>query len=244
MSAGVFSVRDFDRIGCEDMLGDTMPARGMRLEMRPVVLFDFDGTVADTQPAIFQVVGEVLFRHGYALSHEQMLPLIGPPLEEGIQLICDIGPDEALVVASEYRLLFERTVTAAEVPLLPGMSSLLDGLRARGCRLAIATSRLEKSAVELIRMLGVTQFDAIAGRVQGVRYSKSESIAAALDMLGASPDRAVMIGDRKYDVLGAASLGIPCIGLYSGAAEPGELEDAGAVAVCHSVPEIGPLLGL
>lgn len=219
-------------------------ALGERVGARPVVLFDFDGTVADTQPAIFRVVREVLSRRGYEMSDEQLLPLIGPPLEEGIRSICDIDAAGALEVASEYRALFEATVTADEVPLLPGMGDLLDALHAEGRRLAVATSRVEASAMDLISKLGVTRFDAIAGRVPGIRYSKAESIAAALDMLGAVADDAVMIGDRKYDVLGASALGIPCVGLYSGAAEAGELEGAGAVAVCRSVDEVASFLGV
>lgn len=215
-----------------------------RVQSRDVVLFDFDGTVADTQPAIFRVVRDVLSLHGFDVSDEQLLPLIGPPLEEGIRLVCDIDADDALQVAAEYRRLFEETVAAEELSLMPGMSGFLDGLRAQGRRMAVATSRIESSALDLMAMLGVTQFDAIAGRVPGVRYSKAESIAAALEMLGADADDAVMIGDRKYDVLGAAELGIPCIGLYSGAAEHRELEDAGAVFTCRSVEEIASLFGV
>lgn len=214
------------------------------LALKPVVLFDFDGTVADTQPAIFRSVREVLSRRGYDLSDDQLRPLIGPPLEEGIRLVCDIDADGAREVAVEYRALFERTVTADEIPVFPGMRELLDALRSRGRRIAVATSRIESATKDLIAMLGVTQFHAIAGRVPGVRYSKAESISAALDLLDASPDQAVMIGDRKYDVLGAAALGIPCIGLYSGAAEAGELEGAGAVAVCRSIDELASLLGV
>lgn len=214
------------------------------LASKAVVLFDFDGTVADTQPAIFRSVREVLSRRGYDLSDDQLRPLIGPPLEEGIRLVCDIDADGAREVAVEYRALFERTVTADEIPVFPGMRELLDALRSRGRRIAVATSRIESATKDLIAMLGVTQFHAIAGRVPGVRYSKAESISAALDLLDASPDQAVMIGDRKYDVLGAASLGIPCIGLYSGAAEAGELEGAGAVAVCRSIDELASLLGV
>lgn len=214
------------------------------LASKPVVLFDFDGTVADTQPAIFRSVREVLSRRGYDLSDDQLRPLIGPPLEEGIRLVCDIDADGAREVAVEYRALFERTVTADEIPVFPGMRELLDALRSQGRRIAVATSRIESATKDLIAMLGVTQFHAIAGRVPGVRYSKTESISAALDLLDASPDQAVMIGDRKYDVLGAAALGIPCIGLYSGAAEDGELEGAGAVAVCRSIDEIASLLGV
>lgn len=167
------------------------------LASKPVVLFDFDGTVADTQTAIFRSVREVLSRRGYDLSDDQLRPLIGPPLEEGIRLVCDIDADGAREVAVEYRALFERTVTADEIPVFPGMRELLDALRSQGRRIAVATSRIESATKDLIAMLGVTQFHAIAGRVSGVRYSKTESISAALDLLDASPDQAVMIGDRK-----------------------------------------------
>lgn len=210
---------------------------------RPVVLFDFDGTIADTQPAIMRVVGKVLSSHGYELSEEQMLPLIGPPLEIGIKLVTDMGEEEVQVVAAEYRALFERTVTPADIPLFPHTADLLDALTASGKRLAVATSRVEAPTCELLKSLGVTQFAAVAGRIPGFRETKAESISAALEALGAIATDAVMVGDRMYDVRGAAELGIPCIGIYSGAAVPGELEGAGAVATCADMIEVGRVLG-
>ncbi len=53
-----------------------------------------------------------------------------------------------------------------------------------------------------------------------------------------------MVGDRMYDVTGAMELGIPCIGIYSGAAAPGEHEGAGAVAVCADMSQVGRVLGV
>ena len=188
---------------------------GLPIHERPVVLFDFDGTVADTQPAIMRAVGTVLSHHGYELSEEQMLPLIGPPLEIGIKLVTDMGEQETQVVAAEYRALFERTVTPADIPLFPHTADLLDALAALGKRLAVATSRVEAPTCKSLDSLGVTQFDAVAGRIPGFRETKAESIAAALDALGATSADAVMVGDRMYDVRGAAELGIPCIGIYS-----------------------------
>ena len=217
---------------------------GLPIHERPVVLFDFDGTVADTQPAIMRAVGTVLSNHGYELSEEQMLPLIGPPLEIGIKLVTDMGEQEAQVVAAEYRALFERTVTPADIPLFLHTADLLDALAALGKRLAVATSRVEAPTCKLLDSLGVTQFEAVAGRIPGFRETKAESIAAALDALGATSADAVMVGDRMYDVRGAAELGIPCIGIYSGAAVPGELEEAGAVAACKDMLEVGRVLGV
>lgn len=217
---------------------------GLPISERPVVLFDFDGTIADTQPAIMRTVGDVLARHGYHLTEEQMLPLIGPPLEVGIRLVTDMDEREARCVASEYRDLFNRTVTAEEVPPLPGAIELLDALLAAGRRIAVATSRIESSANDLLEMMGIAHFEVVAGRVPGVRETKAESIGAALRALGASSSDAVMVGDRMYDVTGAAEHGIPCIGLYSGAAAPGEHERAGAAATCPRLEDVGRMLGL
>ncbi len=216
---------------------------GPSLHERPIVLFDYDGTLANTQPAIMRVVGEVLGQRGYELSEEQMLPLIGPPLEVGIRMVTDMGEREAYRVAAEYRELFERTVTPADIPLFPYVPELLDVLVASGRRVAVATSRVEASTRDLLADLGVTQFEVVAGRIPGVRETKAESIAAALEALGATSVDAVMVGDRMYDVQGAAELGIPCIGIYSGAAAPGELEQAGAVAACKDMLEVGRVLG-
>lgn len=214
------------------------------LASRPVVLFDFDGTLANTQPAIMRVVSEVLARRGIFLTEVQMLPLIGPPLEDGIRMVSSVGEDEALRIAAEYRTLFAQTVTAVDIPLFPGTVELLDALAAAGKRMAVATSRLEASTIELLGGLGVSHFEAVCGRVPGVRQTKAESIAAALAALGARPEDAVMVGDRIYDVLGAAELGIPCIGVYSGAAAPGEHEEARAAAVCSDMFEVARVLGV
>ena len=51
-----------------------------------------------------------------------------------------------------------------------------------------------------------------------------------------------MVGDRKYDVTGAAVCGVPCLGVYYGYAEPGELEAAGAVTTVQTVAELSERL--
>ena len=72
---------------------------------------------------------------------------------------------------------------------------------------------------------------------------KSEVIAAALEQLQTRDvSRAVMVGDRKYDVLGAKEVGLPCIGLDSGFSEIGELEAAGAVFVVKNFAQLEKLL--
>ena len=75
-------------------------------------------------------------------------------------------------------------------------------------------------------------FDIICGsELDGTRGQKWEVIEYALSQFGIAPSEAIMVGDRKYDVIGAKKCGVPCIGVRFGYAEPGELESEGAVYV-------------
>ena len=212
---------------------------------RPVVLFDFDGTVADTGRAVMTSTRKTLAARGF--SEAQMGDLrrmIGPPLWKSFHDFYGFSREESEVVANEYRALFEE-LGPEDYPVFPGIPGLLDGLVARGRRLAVATSRLEGKAIEMVHELGLSRFEAIVGMnpPQG-RETKADSIRYALAVLGASPTDAVMIGDRYNDVEGAHAMGVPCIGIYTGAAKPGEHESAGADAVMHSVEELATAFGV
>ena len=212
---------------------------------RPVVLFDFDGTVADTGRAVMTSTRKTLAARGF--SEAQMGDLrrmIGPPLWKSFHDFYGFSREESEVVANEYRAFFEE-LGPEDYPVFPGIPELLDGLAAHGCRLAVATSRLEGKCIEMVRELGLTQFEAVVGMNphQG-RETKADSIRDALAALGADPSDAVMIGDRYNDVEGAHAMGVPCVGIYSGAAKPGEHEAAGADAVVHSVAELAAAFGV
>ena len=132
-----------------------------------------------------------------------------------------------------------------EYPVFDGIPGLLDGLAAQGKRMAVATSRMEAKCIDMVHELGLSQFEAVVGMnpPQG-RETKADSIRDALAALGACADDAVMVGDRFNDVEGAHAMGVPCIGIYSGAAAPGEHEAAGADAVVHSVAELAKLFAI
>lgn len=206
---------------------------------RPVAVFDFDGTLCNTAPVILHTAETVLGELGF--SRERMgdlTRLIGPPLVDGFRDCFGLSQDEAEKATARYRYLFD-FAAPDDYPPIPGALELLDALRGQGRRIAVATSRREESAVKLSRETGILErVDALAGLKEPERHTKAESIAAVLDMLGASADEAFMVGDRHHDVEGAAELGMPCVGVYTGAAKPGELEGAGASLVCAGLDEL------
>ena len=86
-------------------------------------------------------------------------------------------------------------------------------------------------------------FDCVIGcEYDGSRSTKAEVVTAVLAETHTPPEDALMVGDRKYDVTGAAACGVPCIGVYYGYAEPGELEAAGAAATVQTVAELSERL--
>ena len=85
-------------------------------------------------------------------------------------------------------------------------------------------------------------FDAVIAQTDPARADKASLISDALAALGCSPEAAVMVGDRNYDVEGARANDVPCVGVLFGTATRRELEDAGAAAIVESVTELRHVL--
>ena len=120
----------------------------------------------------------------------------------------------------------------------------LEQLRAHGFRVAVATGKPTPMACSILQRFDLERlFDCVIGcEYDGTRSTKAEVVAAALAETQTASEAALMVGDRKYDVTGAAACGVPCLGVYYGYAEPGELEAAGAAAVVQTVAELGERL--
>ena len=220
-------------------------AEELHLSERPVVLFDFDGTLADTSTAILRMARMALERLGYDVDAVgDMGSLIGPPLHDGFMELVGVDRPEAERIVDLYRDLFNTLVRPEDYPPLPGVRELLQGLIDDGRRIAVATSRLESMAQSMIAALDLPPFEALVGRLEPGRDTKADCIREALRQLGAGPDDAVMVGDRRHDTLGAHANGIPCIGVYTGTAEPGEHEQAGADVICEGMLEVARVLGV
>ena len=124
------------------------------------------------------------------------------------------------------------------------MEEILKKLKAAGKRLVLATSKPEEYAVRILEHFHLAQyFDLIAGAsMDGSRIRKADVIAYALKKCGLKdPSQAVMIGDRKYDVLGAAANGLETIGVLYGYGSREELLEAGAVQIIERVEDLAEL---
>ena len=132
-----------------------------------------------------------------------------------------------------------------DTPLFPGVRELLERLDAAGVPMVVATSKKEEAARAIVEHLDVSRhFLAVCGADEvGGRVAKHEMVEDALAVLaerGIDPASAVMVGDRKYDVDGAAVHGLPTV-LVEGGAAPAE-EYALAWRTVRTVDQLAELL--
>lgn len=201
-----------------------------------LVLFDLDGTLVDSGAGIMASVAHALAARGHPVpAGHDLRSYVGPPLVDAFMTIGGVPRDEAELLVAAYRERYAGE--AAVLELYPGAASAVRDLSARR-RLALATSKPEPLAREILHRLGIDDhFAQICGAtVDGSRRTKADVIASALDRCGADPTTTVMVGDRVHDVDGAAIHGIPTVGVTWGYARPGELE--GAVRLVDTYDEL------
>ena len=221
-----------------------MALTGEDVTGRELVIFDFDGTLADTVEGICSTARTVLSAHGVPEEDLERVPLIiGPPFPQAFSLVFGLSSEEAGQVTAEYRAIY-KDLGIEGWPLYPGVRELLEDLRAAGRRLAVASSKREPLVMRAVADNGVEGlFDVCLGKTSDEQADKSQTIARAIEALGLAPSDAVMVGDRYHDVDAAAACGVPCVGVtYGGTAAPGELEGAGACAVASSVEGLREVL--
>lgn len=218
-------------------------AARLDLPARDVILFDFDGTIGDTQKGLVIRFTEALRRYG--LSDEEIgdaSRLCGPPMPAGFRDVYGFSEEEANEV-----LKISRAIRAEMGPgaydLFPGTKEMLDALKAAGKTLVIQTSRNAAYTHSMCDAKGIDdRFDFIVGASDGDSSDKVGIIHEAMDRLGVGPGSCVVVGDRHYDIIAAHTCGIPAIAVTFGAGSLAELEEAGADVFCASNEELVELL--
>lgn len=209
------------------------------LHDRSVIIFDFDGTLADTEGYIVAAATQALSEAGF--TPEQMgdvSRVVGPPYPGAFATIYGVSEEEDLAITSRYFELYDWKSPASH-ELYPGMRALLEDLTKRGKKLAIASSKTRMRLGFCVKDLGLDSlFSCVFAKEDVDEGGKAELIRMVMEKLGASADQCVMIGDRFYDIQGARSVGAASIGVTFGTHKRTELEEAGADAVVDSVDEL------
>lgn len=207
--------------------------------MKDYILFDFDGTVFDTAEGITKCVQYALNKMGIEAELSELMCFAGPPLVDMFAQKYGMDTEQAKKATELYRERY-KPIGWKECKPFEGMHELMLKLKKEGKKLAIATSKPQHLAEQILDAYNMLDdFDIICGaEFDGTRSQKWEVIEFVLNKFGITADDAVMVGDRKYDVIGAKKCGLDCVGVRFGYAEEGELEEHGVVYVAENTEDL------
>lgn len=226
------------------------------------IFFDLDGTLTDPKVGIVNSIIFALKQVGHAVpTQEELNSLIGPPLRD--YFARELDETRAKIAMKHFVQRYDHEEKClTENALYPEIPSVLGTLRQHGKRLFVVTAKPKAIAEKIVRHFELdSYFLCVYGAEQDeTRSEKSELIAYVLGREHIEPQSAVMIGDRKHDILGAAANGVASIGALWGYSTHGELKTAGAQhlaevpqallnfllspsvrSIGHGHPPIGPL---
>lgn len=180
--------------------------------MFDAVLFDLDGTLADTAPDLAAVLNQQRGMHGLP---EMPFDLLRPYASHGtvglLQIGFSITPDHAAFddLRNEYLTLFEQHGNQYS-GLFPGMMELLDELETRGILWGIVTNKPAWLTTPLLEQLGLEHRAAcvISGDTCARNKPHPDPLLAACEKLGLLPDNCLYVGDAERDITAAHACGM------------------------------------
>lgn len=199
------------------------------------VLFDLDGTLIDSAAGITACLAKTVAAFGGpTLSPSALTSFVGPPVAETLRILTDIPHRRIPEAVEEYRALSLREGIALST-VFPRVHALLGALRELGVPLAVATSKRESHARAMLELHKLDEaFVAISGAAEDDTASEKEvvitSALARLAASGVDVSAPVLVGDRSFDVRGAAAVGIPALFAAWGYGDADEAEGAYSTA--------------
>jgi phosphoglycolate phosphatase len=214
-------------------------------EIYEVILFDLDGTLTDPKEGLTKGVQYALQSFGiFEPDLDKLEKFIGPPLNESFSEFYNFDKTQAEQAVAKYREYYGEKGLYENIvyPLIP---QLLADLFAHRKILIVATTKLTSFAEQILKNFDILKyFTLVSGsNLDGTRNTKAAVINYALTKTAIEPSsKVVIVGDRKYDIIGARETGINSIGILYGYGSLAELTQAKPNHIVQTVQELRELL--
>lgn len=181
------------------------------------VLFDLDGTLIDTSSGVLDCIKlTVEALHLGALSDEDMLRFIGPPLQDSFKEVCHLDGSDIDLAVKTFRTYYTGD-NLYNVSIYDGIFQLLDYLKANGTKVAVATYKQEAFAKNLLEHVGIAKYcDYVYGSDPEGVLTKADIVQKCIDSFDVDRSEVVLIGDSHFDAIGAEHAGVDFIGVTYG----------------------------
>ena len=207
--------------------------------MYDYIFFDLDGTLTEPAEGICNSFVYALKKYGIETADKSVYyRYIGPPLYDSFR---EHLPEEQVEEAIRYFREYFNEKGKFENEVYPGVPELLAELKQMGKTLILCTSKYELFARQIVEHFSLDKFfDFIAGAsADESRSEKEDVIRYACSELGITDlSKAVMVGDRKFDIMGGKTCGLDTLGVLYGYGSLEELKAAGATNIAATVRDI------
>lgn len=208
-----------------------------------LIAFDWDGTLYDSTAVIVRCIQAAVVDVGGARpSDRDAAWVIGLGLAEALaQAAPDVPPEKYRELGARYRHHFLRHQD--DLVLFDGVLPMLDALRARGCRLAVATGKSRRGLDHALDTVALRErFDASRTADETFGKPHPRMLLELMDELQVPPERTLMIGDTTHDLQLARNAGCASVGVSYGAHTPEGFAPLAPLHVAHSVPDLAAWL--
>lgn len=209
------------------------------------ILFDLDGTLTDPFEGITRSVQISLEHFGIKVTDRNELKVfIGPPLWESYMKYFGLSKEDADTAVVKYREYFS-VKGLFENEVYGGIHEFLAELKAKGLKLAVATSKPAVFSQKILDKFELSQyFEFLSGsELSGERVKKADVIEYAIENMHITDRNAVlMIGDRHHDIDGAKACNVDSCGILWGYGDRNEHEMAGADYIAETLEELKALI--
>lgn len=209
-----------------------------------IIIFDFDGTLADTRQAIVKTQQQTMHElHLPVPTEQESMATIGLTLKNCFLALCPTLTSEQVdECATTYQRLFSKNKQLYPPVLFPHVRETLKELKQRGMTLTIASSRTSASLHELTQELGITDYISYIVGGDDVQKPKpnAEPVLMTLHALGFQPSEALVVGDMPVDIQMGRSAGARTCAVTYGNATLQQLEDAKADSIIDDIQKLIP----
>ena len=203
------------------------------------IFFDLDGTLTNPEEGIVNSIRFAADFYGVKTVKADLKKYIGPPLiDTFIELL---GPDKekAEAAVAKYRERFA-PIGLYENEIYPGVKETLEKLKEKGYVLCTASSKPQKFVDTILEHFDIKKyFDFVGGATMDGRISKKEDVIDyVLKQTGFAPRQVLMVGDRMFDLTGAAEFGMDAVGVLYGFGSREELSAYDNIALINDIRDL------
>ena len=211
-----------------------------------LVIFDFDGTLADTKENIILTFQMTMKELGVEIkSRQECAATIGLTLEDAFKVLYPgMAAEKYILLRDTYRRIFKENRKILVPGLFPEVMETLEELRRRGYLMSIASSRLSPSLQSFLEDMKIAHLFEYAVGGDNVEHPKPapDAVLQILRHYNLSAEEAFVVGDMPFDINMATNVGVKSCGVTWGNADAAQLKESGANYIIDKMSQLLEIL--